>query len=213
MTQQPISSRQKNTPFLSDSLDARTVWLRAIFVFFYAGLLLATLLNRLFPGVSITWILEKGVRTVYAPGMIFAAGCLLGLQDASRMTFRKNTLYKALTCLLLFYGIGFFNEVLLNDRAVFATIKDLLAILRVPNTASIFLTLSVFFLFSGLFWEKIERCLQKPLWGLCLSLAGFLCSFIPEGLLGYALTGVFVGGDRYGCIPAAQYFFVFSSRI
>ncbi len=213
MTQQPISSRQKNTSFLSDSLDARTVWLRAIFVFFYAGLLLATLLNRLFPGVSITWILEKGVRTVYAPGMIFAAGCLLGLQDASRTTFRKNTLYKALTCLLLFYGIGFFNEVLLNDRAVFATIKDLLAILRVPNTASIFLTLSVFFLFFGLFWEKIERCLQKPLWGLCLSLAGFLCSFIPEGLLGYALTGVFVGGDRYGCIPAAQYFFVFFAGI
>lgn len=213
MTQQPTPAGRKDNHLLPDSLGPKTLWVRAAFVFFYAGLLIATLLNRLFPGSSFTWLLEGGARAVYAPGMIFAAGCLMGLQNPSGKDFRKNTLYKALTCLLLFYGTGFFNEVLLNDRAVFATIKDLLAILRMPGVASIFLTLSVFFLLSGLFWEKMEYCLQKPFLGVSLSLIGFLCSFIPEGLLGYAVTGVFVGGDRYGCIPAAQYFFVFFAGV
>ena len=189
------------------------LWYRELFLLFYFGMLAATVLNRLFSGSQAAFLLMKGAEFIYAPGMIFAAGCLMGAENPAREDFRKRTLRKALYAILLFYGIGFLNEIIINHRAVFATVKDLLAVLRIPDTAAIFLTLCVLFLLCAFCWPWIEKCLKAPLLLAAVCLAGFLFSFLPEGLLGYGVIGVFTGSDRLGAVPLFPYLFVFFAGI
>lgn len=207
------SSGNKYSGIFPDFPDRRTIWYRELLILFYFGLLAATLLQHLFSHSQAFFLLSKGAEFVYAPGMIFAAGCLLGNENASLPDFKKNTLRKALYALLLFYGIGFCNEIIIQDRAVFATIKDLLAILRIPGTAAIFLSLSALFLISSLGWKWIEKCLQQPLLLAGVSVIGFLFAFLPEGLLGYGIIGVFTGSDRLGAIPLFPHAFVFFAGV
>ena len=91
--------------------DKKHLWYRELFVLFYLGMFAASFLNRPFPDSRAVSLLIKGAELLYAPGMIFAAGCLMGAQDASRKDFRKNTLRKALYSILLFYTVGFLNEI------------------------------------------------------------------------------------------------------
>lgn len=189
------------------------LWYRELFFLFYFGMLAAMVLNRLFSGSQATLLLTKGANLVYAPGMIFAAGCLMGSENPAHKDFKKRTLWKALYAILLFYGIGFLNEIIIKDRAVFATVKDLLAVLRISDIAAIFLTLCVLFLLCSFCWSWIEKCLKKPLLLAAVCLVGFLFSFLPEGLLGYGIIGVFVGSDRLGAIPLFPYLFIFFAGI
>lgn len=189
--------------------DKKHLWYRELFVLFYLGMFAASFLNRPFPDSRAVSLLIKGAELLYAPGMIFAAGCLMGAQDASRKDFRKNTLRKALYSILLFYTVGFLNEILINERAVFATIKDLLAVLRIPGRTSIFLTLSVLFLLCSFCWPWVEKCLRSRPLLLSVCLVGFLFTFLPEGILGYGLAGVFVGADRLAAVPLFPYLFAF----
>src|SRR5699024_5133099 len=115
----------------------------------------------------------------------------------------------SLYSILLFYAVGFLNEILINERAVFATIKDLLAVLRIPGRASIFLTLSVLFLLCSFCWPWVEKCLRSRPLLLSVCLVGFLFTFLPEGILGYGLVGVFVGADRLAAVPLFPYLFAF----
>ena len=85
--------------------DKKHLWYRELFVLFYLGMFAASFLNRPFPDSRAVSLLIKGAELLYAPGMIFAAGCLMGAQDASRKDFRKNTLRKALYSILLFYTV------------------------------------------------------------------------------------------------------------
>ena len=191
---------------LSPAKDS--VWIRELFVLFYLGLLAATVLGRLFSGSQAAFLLSKGAEFVAAPGMLFAAGCIIGMEDFSSADSRKRFLRRALYALLLFYGIGFCNEILINDRAVFATVKDLLAVLRIPGMAAIFLTLSALFLLCALFPRQVHFCLRRPAAAAAVSAAGFLFTLIPEGLLGYGILGVFTGGDRMNAIPLLPHLFV-----
>lgn len=194
---------------MSTNTNQQKKWIRELFLLFYLGFFAICFFNRLLPEVQALTLLSKIAEAICAPGMIFAAGCLMGMANPSDSDLQKNTLKRALFSLLCFYFIGFSTEVLIKHRAIFATIKDLLALLRIPNICSIFLTLSVLFLICGLFRNYIEKCTDKPAWLILICLAGFLCTFIPEGILGYGPVGVLIGGDRLDCIPIAFYLFIF----
>lgn len=198
---------------MSTQINQQKKWVRELFLLFYLEFFGVCFLKHLLPGLGFMTLLSKGAEAICAPGMIFAAGCLMGMEKIPDSDFRKNTLHKALLCLLCFYFIGFSTEVLLNHRAVFATIKDLLAMLRIPNICSIFLTLSILFLICAFFWDSIEKCMEKPILLIGICLIGFLCTFIPEGILGYAPVGVLIGGDRLACIPIAFYLPAFFTGI
>lgn len=185
------------------------VWIRELFVLFYLGLFAATALGRLFSGSQAAFLLSKGAEFVSAPGMLFAAGCLMGPEDFTSTQYRKRTLRRALYALVLFYAVGFCNEILINDRAVFATVKDLLAVLRIPGMAAIFLTLCALFLLCALFPKQLHFCLRRPAAAAAVSVAGFLFTLIPEGLLGYGVLGVFTGADRMNAVPLLPHLFVF----
>ena len=198
---------------MSTKNNQQEKWIRELFLLFYLGFFAVSFFKHLLPGIHALTILSKGAEAICAPGMIFAAGCLMGMAKIADSDFQKKTLNKALFSLLCFYFIGFSTEVVLKHRAIFATIKDLLAMLRVPNICGIFLTLSVLFLIWAFFWNFIEKCLDKPVFLILICLVGFLCTFIPEGIFGYAPVGVLIGGDRLACTPIAFYLFVFFTGV
>ena len=198
---------------MSTKNNQQEKWIRELFLLFYLGFFAVSFFKHLLPGIHALTILSKGAEAICAPGMIFAAGCLMGMAKIADSDFQKKTLNKALFSLLCFYFIGFSTEVVLKHRAIFATIKDLLAMLRIPNICGIFLTLSVLFLICAFFWNSIEKCLDKPVILILACLVGFLCTFIPEGIFGYAPVGVLIGGDRLACIPIAFYLFVFFTGV
>ncbi|MDO5147386.1 MAG: YfhO family protein [Eubacteriales bacterium] len=193
--------------------DVQSLWLRELFLFFYCFMAGTTLLAKAFPGFAPGLLLAKVAEITCAAGMIFAAGWLMSAQDSSAPDFKRRTLKKALFCILLFYGIGLFNERFINHRAIFATIKDLLALLRVPGVVSILLSLSFLFLLCAFVWPYMEKLLRRPALCVLFCAVGFLFSFMPFGLLGYSFLGVFIGGDIYACVPLIPYLFVFFTGV
>ena len=163
---------------MSTKNNQQEQWIRELFLLFYLGFFSVCFFEHLLPGIRVLALLSKVAEVVCAPGMIFAAGCLMGMAKISDSDFQKKTLNKALFSLLCFYFIGFSTEVVLKHRAIFATIKDLLAMLRIPNICGIFLTLSVLFLICAFFWNSIEKCLDKPVILILACLVGFLCTFL-----------------------------------
>lgn len=213
ITTTKLSAKETFPSFFPISGNPFRLWIRELFVLFYFGMTGTALLAHFLPGFVPALLLKKGMELLCAPGMIFATGCLMSTKHAKEPGFRRTMLRYALTCILLFYTIGFFNEVIIHDRAAYATIKDLLALLRVPGLVSVLLSLSFLFLICACLWKQVESLFKKPALISLICVAGFLFAFLPFGILGYSLTGVLVGGDVYACIPLAQYLFVFFAGI
>lgn len=183
----------------------KVLFIREVFVLFYLMFLGCAFLFFLSSGHPLLEALTDAARYTYAPAMLFAAGSIVGMDDPDSPGFQKRNYLRALTCLLLFWGLSFLEEVFLDHRALFSTVKDLLALLRIPIVTSIFLTLSAFFLLCAWFFKYIDQLFHHKKLLVLVCILGFACTLIPSGLLGYGSIGIFIGGDRYRCSPIAYY--------
>lgn len=204
-----LTNSSEASIFRQDYRQNMEIWIREIFFLFYGAFFLCAMIYELAPGHAALYYLRQAAQAVYAPGLLFAAGCLMGLKDSSHPAFRKETLRKALYCYLVFLGMGFFLEVFILHHEAFSTLKDLLAVIRIPAVCSVFVTLCFLFIICAFFWKYIEYCLQHRYILILIASAGLLLLLVPEGILGYGLTGIFIGGDRYDCVPVAYYLFAF----
>lgn len=193
-------------------LKRKDIFTRELYILFYLLFFCSTLLFKV-THISVLRYLVIMAQYTYIPGMLFAAGYEIGTlnqQYQDLKEFQSSLLKKAFHWMLHFYIIGFLKELLLDRRDPLPTVKDLLALIRIPSLAAIFVSLAFLYVMAAYLWRPIMNHPGKKwlLPGLCI--AGFLCTYIPEGLIGYGLIGIFTGADIVGAVPIFPYlFFIF----
>ena len=193
-------------------LKRKDIFTRELYILFYLLFFCSTFLFKL-THISILRYLVIIARYTYIPGMLFAAGYEIGTlnqQYPDLKDFQGSLLKKAFHWLMHFYIIGFLKEFLLDRRDPLPTIKDLLALIRIPNLAAIFISLAILYVMAAFLWRPIMNHPRKKWLLPVICVAGFLCTYIPEGLIGYGTVGIFTGADIVGAVPIFPYlFFIF----
>ena len=193
-------------------LKRKDIFTRELYILFYLLFFCSTFLFKL-THISVLRYLAIMAQYTYIPGMLFAAGYEIGTlnqkyQDLKE--FQSSLIKKAFHWMLHFYIIGFLKELLLDRRDPLPTVKDLLALIRIPSLAAIFVSLAILYVMAAFLWRPLMNHPGRKwlLPGICI--AGFLCTYIPEGLVGYGLVGIFTGADIVGAVPIFPYlFFIF----
>ena len=183
---------------------------RGLLAAFYITFLISYVIYNYYGSSRIVYLLASVVQIVYAPGMFFAAG-LMAEEFQKR---RKNPSLAYSKTGVLFLGlyalIGLVMDVGLKDYALFTAIKNIIGLIRIPGSSAIFLSLGILYLLYALLWKSVVNMPSRPAVIIAVCLLGYLCVFIPEGILGYGALGVFIGGDRFGCIPIMTHLFAFA---
>ena len=190
----------------------KDTFVRELFILFYLLFLCTTIVYKM-TGISLFRYALIIAQYTYIPGMLFAGAYDIGNLDYTHPdeeSFRRIVLKKAGIWMLHFYLLGFLRDVFLEHRDPFTTIKNLLALIRIPGLVSVFLSLGIFYALFAFLWRPVVKGPGKKLLIPALSLAGILCIFIPDGLIGYGAVGVFTGADRFGAAPILPYlYFIF----
>ena len=191
-------------------MKRKETFTRELFILFYLLFFCSTFLYKL-TQISVLRYLVTIARYTYIPGMMFAAGYEINTLNhwyPDLKDFRSRVLKKASHWMMHFYLIGFLKELILDRRDPLPTIKDLLALIRIPGLTAIFVSLAILYVMAAFLWRPVMNHLGKK-WVLpVVSIAGFLCTFIPEGLIGYGLVGIFTGADIVGAVPIFPYLFL-----
>ena len=174
---------------------------RTMVVLLYLAYAATYLLNQLMGGPA--HFLMLAAYGICLPGMFFAAGMDYAAVEQGGTDPKKVYLKRALLYYGFYFMIALVTEVLINRREPLDTINDLLAVLRIPGLTSILLSLAVFYLLLAFIRPKVNRILDKPVALVGVSVIGFLLVLIPEGMIGYGLFGIFIGGDVAGAVPIA----------
>ena len=111
--------------------------IREGFLLWYLAFFVAKGLNFVLPSVSIFHYLLVLCNMVYVPGMMYVAGIDIGRILREDETPEKILRKRALIFFGFYFCIGLVTEVLLKHRALFATVKDLMALLRMPSFGNI----------------------------------------------------------------------------
>ncbi len=210
MNKKPLMNRFDTTDRPYPAEEDFPFLARGLLAAFYAAFFLTYLLFHFHPGSRLVYLLTSVVQIVYAPGMFFAAG-LLADQYCKRKEDPGSSYLKTGLVFLALYGvIGLVIDVSLKDYPLFTAIKNIIGLIRIPGSSSIFLSLGVLYLLCALLWKKILDLHSNPAVIIAVCLLGFLFVLIPQGLLGYSAIGIFTGGDRFGCIPILTHLFAFA---
>ncbi len=179
-----------------------------IFLFFFIAVRVIA-----FPQAVV--FLMNGIIAVCQAAMFFLAGrhiagCLRKADTEKDPDHFKTTLVKWAGLLFLAYVIlGVPSLYLLQDQDLFLSIRNVLAFNIVPDTCGILASLGFLYLIAtGLIPFLARHPKGKVLAGV-ITAAGFLLTFIPSRIIGYAFIGIFIGGDKFGCIPIATHLFPF----
>ena len=185
------------------------LWTREIFFLFYGAFLICSLADKIFPGRAMVHYLFRFAFAIHSPGILFAAGCVVGIALADGRDFKKAMLGKALASYFCFFIIGFVTEVFVTGHDAYTSIKDILLTVRVPDSSSVFLTLCFAFLLCAFFEDQLRALLTRRVLVIVISVIGLLLSFIPEGFLGYGLIGTLIGGSTTNATALAYYLSMF----
>lgn len=189
------------------------LWAREIFFLFYGAFLICSLADKIFPDRAIVHYLFRFAFAIHSPGILFAAGCVVGIALEDGRDFRRSMLKKALACYFCFFVIGFVTEVFVTGHDAYTSIKDILLTVRVPDSSSVFLTLCFAMLLCAIFEDLLRVILSKRILLILISAIGLLLSFIPEGFLGYGLIGTLIGGSTTNATALAYYVALFFGGI
>jgi len=183
---------------------------RGLLAAFYVTFLISYILNNFYGSSRFVHLLASVVQIVYAPGMFFAAGLMA--EEFQKKKENPTLAYSKTGVLFLglYAFIGLFIDVTLKDYALFTAIKNIIGLIRIPGSSAIFLSLGILYLLYALLWKSVVNMPSRPAVIIAVCLLGYLCVFIPEGILGYGALGVFIGGDRFGCIPIMTHLFAFA---
>ena len=183
---------------------------RGLLAAFYVTFLISYVLYHFYGSSRIIYLLASVIQIVYAPGMFFAAGLMA--EELQKRRENPTLAYSRTGALFLgIYGlIGLIMDVTLKDYALFTAIKNIIGLIRIPGSSAIFLSLGILYLLYALLWKSVVNMPSRPAVIIAVCLLGYLCVFIPEGILGYGALGVFIGGDRFGCIPIMTHLFAFA---
>ena len=133
----------------------------------------------------------------------------LNREQPDMESFRIALGKKSLALFLLYAVLGIPCLWLFKDLTIFGSVRNILAFNIVPDQCGIFASLGFLYLLAAGLAPYLETVERKKLLAVVLSVLGFLLVFIPRRILGYALIGLFIGGDRYGCVPIATHLLVF----
>ena len=189
------------------------LWIREIFFLFYGAFLVCSVADKVLPDRPLIHYMFRFAFFIHSPGILFAAGCVVGLVLKDGRDFKREMLKKALYCYLCFFAVGFVTEVFLTGHDAYTSIKDILILVRVPDSSSVFLTLCFAMLLCGFFEDQLKVILSSRLLLICLSAFGLFLSFIPEGFLGYGLVGTLIGGSTTNCTALSYYLALFFGGI
>lgn len=188
-------------------MNRKNIFTRELFVLFYLLYFGAMFVCQIVDRQILHYFL-LGVKYIYMPGMLFAAGYQLATLDQiypEEECFRKQVLRKSLIWLAHYYLIGYTKEILLDHRDIFATNKDMLALLRFPKIATIFITLCILYALAAFLWKPLMKLEKRNLILSVSSIVGFLFTLLPTGIIGYGSVGIFTGADNYGVVPIFPY--------
>lgn len=158
-------------------------------------------------------LLLSGILILYESGMFLAAGLIVGDREEDRGGrrdfFSADLLKAALICGLIYLILGIMARFLINKDDLYLAVRNILAVVVVPRYCGIFLSLALTFLLYNLLSSFDRRFTdhRRAITAVCA--AGLVLAMIPAGSLGYALIGLFLGGDNSGCIPIATHLAAF----
>lgn len=158
------------------------------------------------------YLLLCGVIVVYKPIMFFIAGrdiCFLNQKSNSSETFKESIVHRLVIFFVLYWILSVFALHFINGQELYLAVRNALAFNVVPGISGIWASLGFLYLLVVVFYKQFSVSEKKTIIVSVLSFAGFLMVFIPEGLFGYALIGLFIGGDIFGCVPVAVYLTAF----
>lgn len=135
-----------------------------------------------------------------------ADGTVSGM-DAFRFALGKKALF--LFALYAFLGIPSLWH--FRNMTIFASIRNIIAFNIVPDLCGILASLAFLYVLAAAAAPYVAGMDSKKKWRLAaiVSVLGFLLVFLPRRIFGYALIGLFIGGDNYGCIPIATHLLAF----
>ncbi len=213
-----VNHLNRNTKILSGTRTGTPILCLAIYVSFYLVFFLTYFAQRIHPG-RLTNLGIETVTAVMEAGFFLAAGIHVAQawktagRDKGRGRrgeyFTRLMLRAAFHSLLAYVLIGIPVDVLVRGHHFFVAVKNILAIISLPKLAAPFLSLTMVYLLAALAWPRWRSLRESSLTVALLSLAGLAFFFLPEGILGYGLLGVFFGGDSIGCIPIATHLAIF----
>lgn len=141
------------------------------------------------------------LRLIAVPGLIFASGYSTAKKDNNKYT----PWIRPALCLLMFLFFGMCNQVLLNHKPVVTSLAKLLTLTKIPRPSDIFFTLGVFYVCAIILSKCTEWFDRHKTITILAGLLAVLAAYIPSGIFGYPLMGVFLGCDTYDCIPLLPY--------
>lgn len=187
----------------------REVFSRELMVAFYFIFLVMTALCHKFGEVHMVHVLTRIVQIVYVPGIFFAVGYYIQIQSEKYGDFKESMLRHAVYSFGLYGLLGISYEVLIEDVSLFVAVRHFVTFIKVFKISAIFLSISVVFLLCACLWGYIEVWMEKRFILLLVCIIGLLPVFLPDGIIGYGLIGVLIGGDRTYAVAISSELFVF----
>ncbi len=182
---------------------------RGLILVFYLVWFVTALARHVIGETRLMNLLLTAVMAVSIPGMYFASGYYIATRKERGSALKRLLLSWA----LLYYVAFMFLNTLANfagrNESLFESLRYSLGLIRYYSEARIFIALALLFLLCAFLWERLELWMKTPWKIILLCVAGFLCVFIPEGILGYGIFGLFVGGDRAAVVPLATHLIPF----
>ena len=165
---------------------------------FFAIILLSVLTQKIFGNSNIIPLI---LRNISVSGTMFLAGYYTSEKaQNSMLLFKKGLFY-----VLFFLLFGCIDLVLKNNKPLFFSLTRLITLLKIPEQADLFFTISVIFFFAAIFCDKVHDMKFKKIPVILLSLFVFTVFLIPTQTFDYAIIGVFLGTDDYNCIPVLPF--------
>ena len=176
---------------------------REILAAFYGIYILFFLAFNIFDNSALVQFAFRCALFFCAAGILFGTGWQLGRMDHKDPETKRTLVSYALISYLFYAFMGIILHVLAYNEECLKTIKNVLFAILIPNDASIFLTCALVFLIFSLAGDRIMTFAdnKKGLGALCI--LGLLTSLIPEGLIGYGIFGLLIGGDTSGAVPVS----------
>ncbi len=181
---------------------------------FYFVYVIFFLYQKLFHLNHMMSLLVFGVMTVCQCSMFFLAGRDIQTQRMKSSSDPADS-FGILMCrkaLLLFFFyilLGVPSLYVFRHQDIYLSVRNIIAFNIVPGLCGVLVSLAFLYLLSGLTAPYLEQIRKKKLAAVILSLSGFLMVFLPDKILGYALTGIFIGGDNFSCVPIATHLIAF----
>lgn len=155
-------------------------------------------------GGSFLYLCLCGAIVLCPPAMFFLAG-QQAAREWGRKDFAHRSFFRAGLSFLFYIVIGVPAVHFLKGQDLFLSVRNILAINTIPGLCSILITLGFLYLICAFLHKSNILLADHKKAALALSIIGVLLTFLPEGLTGYALVGIFIGGDNFGAVPILWY--------